>query len=50
VHGSDKAAYRPHEKILAAIAAHHPDAAEEAMRRHLEQINRYYWKAGKEAP
>jgi GntR family transcriptional regulator, sialic acid-inducible nan operon repressor len=43
--GSDKAAYRAHERILKAIAERDPDAAEAAMRGHLEQVNRYYWKA-----
>jgi len=41
--GADRAAYRAHAKIHAAILRREPDAAAAAMRSHLEQVNRYYW-------
>lgn len=50
--GSNKAAYRAHSRILAAIESGDPNAAGKAMRRHLEEVNQYYWavKANEEQP
>lgn len=45
VHGSVRTAYREHEAIYAAIAAHDVDAAEKAMSGHLTSVARYFWKA-----
>jgi GntR family transcriptional repressor for pyruvate dehydrogenase complex len=40
----DKAGYRAHAKIYAAVEAHDPDAAERAMREHLESGAKAFWK------
>jgi GntR family transcriptional repressor for pyruvate dehydrogenase complex len=40
--GEDQKAYEAHRKIYEAIAAGDPDAAEAAMRRHLEYVSRRY--------
>lgn len=44
-HGSPEAACRAHERIYLAIRAQDPDAAERAMREHLDEVSRYYWQA-----
>jgi GntR family transcriptional regulator, sialic acid-inducible nan operon repressor len=44
-HGSPDAAYRAHERIFRAIKARDADAAERAMRDHLEEVGRFYWQA-----
>jgi DNA-binding FadR family transcriptional regulator len=44
-HGSPEAACRAHERIFNAIRAHDPDAAERAMRDHLDEVGRFYWQA-----
>jgi DNA-binding FadR family transcriptional regulator len=44
-HGSPDAACRAHERIFRAVAAHDPDAAERAMRDHLDEVARFYWQA-----
>jgi DNA-binding FadR family transcriptional regulator len=43
--GSARAAARAHGAIFEAIAAHDVDAAETAMRDHLAEVERFYWKA-----
>ncbi len=43
--GSARAAARAHRIIFAAVAARDPDAAERAMRDHLAEVERFYWKA-----
>ncbi len=48
--GSSQAAYRAHRRIFAAIAARDPDRAEDAMRGHLEEVERFYWKARRPDP
>lgn len=40
----DKAGYAAHARIYAAVAAHDPDAAETAMRAHLESGAKAFWK------
>ncbi len=40
----DKAGYRAHARIYEAVAAHDPDAAEAAMRDHLEIGAKAFWK------
>ena len=40
----DKAGYKAHARIYAAVAAHDPDAAETAMREHLESGAKAFWK------
>lgn len=40
----DKAGYQAHAKIYAAVAAHDPDAAETAMREHLQSGAKAFWK------
>lgn len=42
--GEDQAGYDAHEQIYAAVAAHEPDAAEEAMRRHLASGYSAFWR------
>ena len=42
--GEDKSGYDAHARIFKAVAAHDPDAAEAAMRRHLESGFRAFWK------
>jgi DNA-binding FadR family transcriptional regulator len=43
--GSSKAAQRAHRKVFEAIRARDPDSAETAMVAHLNEVERYYWKA-----
>ncbi|WP_059413722.1 transcriptional regulator NanR [Cupriavidus basilensis] len=43
--GAEQAAFRAHERIHAAIAAHQPDAAETAMLEHLREVESHYWAA-----
>ena len=45
VQGSVRSAYRHHEAIYEAIAAHDVDGAEAAMADHLAKVARYFWKA-----
>ena len=40
----DKVGYQAHAKIYAAVAAHDPDAAEKAMRDHLQSGSMAFWK------
>jgi DNA-binding FadR family transcriptional regulator len=40
--GEDQKAYEAHREIYEAVAARNPDAAEDAMRRHLEYVSRRY--------
>lgn len=47
VSGSREMAFRAHREIFDAVKAHDPDAAEEAMRTHLNQVADYYWQATK---
>ena len=47
VPNANKAAYRSHKKIFDAVAARNPDAAEDAMRSHLLDVSRKYWKIRK---
>lgn len=42
--GANQVAYRSHKKIFEAVAGRDPDAAEEAMRGHLTQVAKMYWK------
>jgi DNA-binding FadR family transcriptional regulator len=42
--GSNSTAYAAHRRIYEAIEARQPQAAMDAMRRHLEEVNRFYWK------
>jgi GntR family transcriptional repressor for pyruvate dehydrogenase complex len=42
--GALRAAYRYHERVFTAIAAHDPDGAEAEMEQHLGSVERYYWK------
>ena len=42
--GALKSAYRYHERIFEAIAAHDPDTAADIMRMHLLSVERYYWR------
>lgn len=41
--GQEETAYRAHVRIYEAIASRDPDAAEAAMREHLEQLEAAYW-------
>jgi GntR family transcriptional regulator, sialic acid-inducible nan operon repressor len=41
--GSAEAACAAHRRIYAAIARHDPDAAEAAMEKHLQEVERFYW-------
>jgi DNA-binding FadR family transcriptional regulator len=43
--GSSKAAQRAHRRVLDAIVERDPERAESAMLDHLEEVERYYWKA-----
>jgi DNA-binding FadR family transcriptional regulator len=45
--GSAKAAHVAHRRIYEAIAARDADAAERAMLKHLEEVERYFWAARK---
>jgi DNA-binding FadR family transcriptional regulator len=42
--GAMRAAYRYHESIYEAIAAHDADAAESRMKAHLKSVEQYYWR------
>lgn len=42
--GIDRVAFRSHQLIFDAIAAHDPDKARETMREHLREISEFYWK------
>ncbi len=42
--GSQRAACKAHRAIFDAIARRDPDAAERAMREHLEAVTDYYWQ------
>jgi DNA-binding FadR family transcriptional regulator len=42
--GSNRTAYAAHQRICEAIAARQPQAAMDAMRQHLEEVNRLYWR------
>lgn len=44
VQGSPEAAYAAHSRIFDAVAAHDPDGAEAAMRTHLDEVARFYWR------
>ena len=43
--GSPDAACRAHERIFLAVKARDADAAERAMRDHLDEVGRFYWQA-----
>jgi DNA-binding FadR family transcriptional regulator len=49
VHGSPEAAFAAHRRIFEAVAARDADAAEDAMRTHLEEVARFYWQGQQEA-
>lgn len=42
--GADHAALAAHQRIFAAVAARDPEAAERAMREHLDEVADYYWR------
>ena len=42
--GTDRLAFESHREIFEAIAARDPAGAAQAMRRHLDEIGRRYWK------
>ena len=46
---AERAAVESHLAILRAIEAHDPDAAEEAMRTHLEEVARFFWEQAADA-
>lgn len=48
--GSASAAYQAHKRIFDAVAAHDPDAAEAAMRAHLQQVSEFYWQVKNTPP
>jgi DNA-binding FadR family transcriptional regulator len=43
-------AFRAHSRIYKAVAQHDPDAAERAMRQHLGDVGRIYWRARGQRP
>ncbi len=43
--GAAEGAYRFHERIFRGVEARDPEAAEAAMRDHLREVERLYWKA-----
>ncbi len=43
--GAAESAYASHRRIYEAIAAHDPEAAAAAMRRHLEAVAELYWRS-----
>jgi GntR family transcriptional regulator, sialic acid-inducible nan operon repressor len=50
-HDALAAAIQCHGQIFEAIAAREPDRAEQVMRRHLTEVETYYWDVrGKHAP
>ncbi len=42
--GSSRAAYRAHRMIYEAIASRQVDGAGQAMKQHLEEVAKYYWR------
>ena len=44
VRGAIRHAYRGHERVFAAVAAHDPEGADRAMAAHLDSVSKYYWK------
>ena len=44
VRGAIRHAYRGHEAVFEAVAAHDAEAADHAMSGHLETVSKYYWK------
>jgi GntR family transcriptional regulator, sialic acid-inducible nan operon repressor len=42
--GADRKAFEAHQRIFEAIQARDPTAAGDAMRRHLTEIEKQYWK------
>jgi GntR family transcriptional repressor for pyruvate dehydrogenase complex len=48
--GQEETAYQAHRGIYEGIAAHDPDAAEAAMRAHLEQLFATYWRQRQSLP
>ena len=42
---SPERAYRAHARIYRAVAEHDVNGAEEAIRNHLEEVSRFYWRA-----
>lgn len=47
--GSSRAAFRAHRAIYEAIAARQIDEAGRAMKRHLEEVAKYYWRVASPA-
>ena len=47
--GEDRRGYEAHAEIFAAVAAHDPNAAEDAMRRHLASGSIAFWRRYEEA-
>ncbi|MGH7159763.1 MAG: FCD domain-containing protein, partial [Acetobacteraceae bacterium] len=45
--GAEASAFGAHVRILAAIAARDPDAAEAEMQRHLDDVAAFYWRRAK---
>ena len=45
IRGVARRAYQGHEAIYEAIAAHDPEAADQAMAEHLRMVHESYWKA-----
>ncbi|MGE0801719.1 MAG: FCD domain-containing protein [Lautropia sp.] len=50
VRGSIREAFADHQRIYEAVAAHDPEAADQAMAEHLARVSRFYWKANIHAP
>jgi DNA-binding FadR family transcriptional regulator len=48
--GAMRGAYRFHEEVYQAVAAHDADAAEARMKAHLLAVERYYWRAVSRGP
>jgi DNA-binding FadR family transcriptional regulator len=48
--GAATIAFRAHNRIYKAISQNDPDAAERAMRQHLADVSRIYWRARDEQP
>jgi DNA-binding FadR family transcriptional regulator len=45
IRGAIRQAYRGHEAVYEAIAAHDAEAADRAMATHLEMVSKYYWQS-----
>jgi DNA-binding FadR family transcriptional regulator len=45
---SPEHAFRAHSRIYKAVAERNADGAERAMRKHLEEVSRFYWQARQE--